>query len=118
MLTMGSLFDGIGGFPLAAIRNGITPLWASEIEPFPIRVTKHHFRDTGDYWKFGIYTALNEPIVIGVKIVPQFPLNVFCGVTNLPFDVFGVLSKLDRIDRHDFAEGRAQFIFASVEEQA
>ena len=29
MLTMGSLFDGIGGFPLAAIRNGITPLWAS-----------------------------------------------------------------------------------------
>ena len=33
-LTMGSLFDGIGGFPLAAVRNGITPLWASEIEPF------------------------------------------------------------------------------------
>lgn len=42
-LTMGSLFDGIGGFPLAAVRNGITPVWASEIEPFPIRVTKHHF---------------------------------------------------------------------------
>lgn len=36
MPTMGSLFDGIGGFPLAAIHNGITPLWASEIEPFPI----------------------------------------------------------------------------------
>lgn len=35
-LTLGSLFDGIGGFPLAAIRQGITPLWASEIEPFPI----------------------------------------------------------------------------------
>ena len=43
MLTMGSLFDGIGGFPLAAVRNGITPVWASEIEPFPIRVTKEHF---------------------------------------------------------------------------
>ena len=43
MLTMGSLFDGIGGFPLAAIRSGITPLWASEIEAFPIEVTKHHF---------------------------------------------------------------------------
>ena len=42
-LTMGSLFDGIGGFPLAAVRNGITPVWASEIEPFPIRVTQHHF---------------------------------------------------------------------------
>ena len=44
-LTMGSLFDGIGGFPLAAIRNGITPVWASEIEPFPIEVTKTHFPD-------------------------------------------------------------------------
>lgn len=42
-LTMGSLFDGIGGFPLAAVRNGITPVWASEIEPFPIQVTKKHF---------------------------------------------------------------------------
>lgn len=42
MLTMGSLFDGIGGFPLAAVRNGITPVWASEIEAFPIEVTKHH----------------------------------------------------------------------------
>ena len=45
-LTLGSLFDGIGGFPLAAIRQGITPLWASEIEPFPIQVTKHHFPET------------------------------------------------------------------------
>lgn len=36
-LTMGSLFDGIGGFPLAAIRSGITPVWASEIEAFPSR---------------------------------------------------------------------------------
>lgn len=44
-LTMGSLFDGIGGFPLAAVRNGITPVWASEIEPFPIEVTKTHFPD-------------------------------------------------------------------------
>ena len=40
---MGSLFDGIGGFPLAAIRSGITPVWASEIEAFPIEVTKQRF---------------------------------------------------------------------------
>ena len=43
MLTMGSLFDGIGGFPLAAVRHGIVPLWASEIEAFPIEVTKLRF---------------------------------------------------------------------------
>lgn len=45
VLTMASLFDGIGGFPLAAVRNGIMPVWASEVEPFPIRVTEHHFPD-------------------------------------------------------------------------
>ena len=42
-LTMGSLFDGIGGFPLAASHVGIKTLWASEIEKFPIRVTMEHF---------------------------------------------------------------------------
>nr|WP_300897981.1 DNA cytosine methyltransferase [uncultured Acetatifactor sp.] len=40
---MGSLFDGIGGFPLAAVHNGITPAWASEIEAFPMEVTKLRF---------------------------------------------------------------------------
>ena len=38
-LTLGSLFDGSGGFPLAGILAGLEPRWASEIEPFPIRVT-------------------------------------------------------------------------------
>ena len=38
-LTLGSLFDGSGGFPLGGLLAGITPMWASEIEPFPIRVT-------------------------------------------------------------------------------
>ena len=54
VITMGSLFDGIGGFPLAAVHNGIVPLWASEIEAFPIRVTKRHFpnmRHVGDITK-------------------------------------------------------------------
>lgn len=44
-MRLGSLFDGIGGFPLAAQRCGIDPVWASEIEPFPIEVTKRHFPD-------------------------------------------------------------------------
>lgn len=41
--TMGSLFDGIGGFPLVYSRAGVTPVWASEIEEFPIAVTKVRF---------------------------------------------------------------------------
>ena len=42
-ITLGSGFDGIAGFPLAATRVGIKPIWASEIEPFPIMVTKTRF---------------------------------------------------------------------------
>ena len=39
VITLGSLFDGSGGFPLGGMLAGITPLWASEIEPFAVRVT-------------------------------------------------------------------------------
>ena len=39
-MTLGSLFDGSGGFPLGAILCGITPVWAAEVEPYPIKVTK------------------------------------------------------------------------------
>lgn len=42
-ITLGSLFDGIGVFPLAASRHGITPVWASEIIPDAISITKRHF---------------------------------------------------------------------------
>lgn len=51
MLKLGSLFDGSGGFPLAALNVGVWPVWASEIEPFPIRVTTKrlpHVRHYGD----------------------------------------------------------------------
>lgn len=43
--TLGSLFDGIGGFPLCweSIHGKGTAVWASEIEPFAIAVTKNHF---------------------------------------------------------------------------
>lgn len=44
-LTLGSLFDGIGGFPLAGEAAGIKTLWSAEIEPSCIAVTKNHFPD-------------------------------------------------------------------------
>lgn len=68
MMTMGSLFDGIGGFPLAAIRNGITPVWASEIEAFPIEVTKIRFPEM---LHVGDITKLD-----GAKLPP---VDVICG---------------------------------------
>lgn len=42
---MASLFDGIGGFPLVYSRHGCEPVWASEIEEFPIAVTKLRFKE-------------------------------------------------------------------------
>ena len=45
--TLGSLFDGIGGFPLIweELHGRGTARWASEIEPFPIAVTQYHFAE-------------------------------------------------------------------------
>ena len=64
-LTLGSLFDGIGGFPLAGIKAGISPVWASEIEPFPVRVTQKRLPDMKHY---GDVSKLNggdlEPVDI------------------------------------------------------
>lgn len=67
-LTMGSLFDGIGGFPLAAERYGITPVWASEIERFPIEVTSERFPSMTHR---GDITKLN-----GKEL---FPVDIICG---------------------------------------
>lgn len=72
MMTMGSLFDGIGGFPLAAVRNGIKPVWASEIETFPIEVTKIRFPDmphVGDITKLNGATLPPVDIICGAHHV-------------------------------------------------
>ena len=45
-LTLGSLFDGLGGWQLAALHNGVRPVWSSEIEAFPMAITEKHFPDT------------------------------------------------------------------------
>lgn len=65
-LTIGSLFDGISAFPLAAQRNGITPVWASEIEPFPIQVSKRHFPSMKH---LGSVTDLNGAEIEPVDII-------------------------------------------------
>lgn len=64
-MKLGSLFDGSGGFPLAASRYGIEPVWASEVEPYPIAVTRSRFpemKHLGDVRK--INGAEIEPVDI------------------------------------------------------
>ncbi|WP_340139674.1 DNA cytosine methyltransferase [Ruminiclostridium cellulolyticum] len=67
-ITLGSLFDGIGGFPLAGIRQGFIPVWASEIEAFPIAVTKlrlPEMRHIGDITKLKGGTLPQVDVVCG-----------------------------------------------------
>ena len=64
-MKLGSLFDGSGGFPLSGFLCGIEPIWASEVEPYPIAVTKSrfpHMKHLGDINK--INGAEIEPVDI------------------------------------------------------
>ena len=65
-LTLGSLFDGIGGFPYAASFYGIRPLWASEIVPECVAVTKRHFPDMAH---LGDITQLHGGMIPPVDIL-------------------------------------------------
>ena len=65
-LTLGSLFDGSGGFPLGGLMAGITPVWASEVEPFPIRVTTKRLPFMKHY---GDITAMDGGKVEPVDII-------------------------------------------------
>ena len=65
-LTLGSLFDGSGGFPLGGMLAGITPLWASEIEPFAVRVTTKRLPQIKHY---GDVSSLNGAELPPVDII-------------------------------------------------
>lgn len=65
-LTLGSLFSGSGGFELGGLISGITPLWASEVEPFPIRVTTKRLPQITHY---GDVSKLNGAEVPPVDII-------------------------------------------------
>lgn len=65
----------------------------------------------GDYWTFGLYDQEKRPLVAGVKLVPNAPLNFFYQSNGLPDGTFGVISDLDRVGRATFTEGKARFIF-------
>lgn len=74
-LKLGSLFDGSGGFPLGGLLAGVTPVWASEIEPFPIRVTT---RRLPEMMHLGDVSAIN-----GAEIEPVDIITFGSPCTNL-----------------------------------
>ena len=62
-LTLGSLFDGSGGFPLGGLLAGIMPVWSSEIEPFPVRVTTKRFPHMKHYGDISVLNGAKLPPV-------------------------------------------------------
>jgi hypothetical protein len=69
------------------------------------------WNDVSMRWYFGVYTVLREPIVQGLKLVPQYPLNLQYIDERLPPGIFGVYSKLSAIGRSDFLDGKAIFAY-------
>ena len=65
-IKLGSLFSGSGGFELGAILAGIRPVWNSEIEPFPIRVTTRRLPSVKHY---GDVSAVNGAQIEPVDII-------------------------------------------------
>ena len=65
-MKLRSLFDGSGGFPLAGVINGIKPVWASEIEAYPLRVTAARFPDVK---QLGDVTKIDGAEIEAVDII-------------------------------------------------
>ena len=64
-------------------------------------------------WSFGLYTMQKEPIAVGIRLVPRFPLNLQVVDERMPLGVFGVYGDLDAVGRGDFLNGRATFSYVS-----
>ena len=112
-MTLGSLFDGSGGFPLAGVMSGITPVWSSEIEAYPLRVTAARFPDVR---QLGDVTKINGAEIDPVDIItfgsPCQDLSVAGkqkGIhdgerSNLFFEAVRIIKEMRE---HDRAAGRA-----------
>ena len=114
-ITLGSLFDGIGGFPLSGMMCGVEPVWASEIEPFPIAVTMNRFPNMKH---LGSVTDIKgdqiEPVDIITFGSPCQDLSVAgkqAGIhegarSNLFFEAVRIIKEMRE---HDRANGRTGF---------
>ena len=99
-LTLGSLFDGLGGWQIAAVKANVEPLWSSEIEKFPLALTKIRFPDTeqlGDITK--IDGSQIEPVDILTMGSPCTQLSISGSRKGLAGDESGLFREGIRIAR-------------------
>ena len=97
-IKVGSLFDGIGGAPLAAIMSGAEPVWAAEIEKIPVSITERHFPDMKHY---GDVTQINgaelEPVDVIIGGSPCQDLSIAGGRAGLEGERSGLFMDQVRI---------------------
>ena len=75
------------------------------------------WNDTAKRWSFGLYTMQKEPIAVGLRMIPRFPINIQIVDETFPAGVFGVYSDLEYIGRDDFKNGTAEFAYIPEGEQ-
>jgi hypothetical protein len=75
------------------------------------RLLRFTWNDTKGRWHFGVYTSMREPIVQGIKLVPQFPVNLQYIDERLPSGVLGAYTSLAVIGRADFQNKKAVFAY-------
>lgn len=76
------------------------------------------WNDTKARWTFGVYTVMRDPIIQGIKLVPQFPVNIQYIDERLPAVMFGVYTNLAAVGRYDFHNKKAIFAYVPVHEAA
>ena len=81
-------------------------------KPYYLRM---QYLDTPGRWMFGIYDIYRNPIILGIKIVPNFCLNVYYGRDDIPEGAFIACSRQPVIGRQSFNNGEAKFIFIPVD---
>ena len=69
-------------------------------------------------WGFGLYTMQKEPIAVGIKLVPRFPLNLQVVDERYPAGIFGVYSDNEVVGRGDFLNGSAVFTYTPPQDEA
>ena len=75
-----------------------------------IRFTYNYYADR---WSFSVYTLMQEPLAVNLRIVPDFPLNLHVSDRRFPAGFFAAYTDRQTIGRDDFVNGNAHFAFMS-----
>lgn len=103
-MKIGSLFDGSGGFPLAFSICGFEPVWAAEVEPYPIAVTRSRFPNMKHHG--------NVSLVDGAEIEPVDVITF--GAPCQDMSIAGKRAGMKHEDRGDDETTRSGLFFEAI----